>query len=175
MMPDFTTIHYLKDGNDRQQEAFRLLTEYRILEVLKQFDPILTGTIPLNIDLPESDLDISCYMKSEEEFKEVVQREFSTYEGFHCYVNTSFELPAVIATFCIEDTEIELFGQQQPAQAQNAYKHMVIEHQLLQLNGEDFRNKIIALKQQGMKTEPAFAQLLQLPGDPYSSLLELNI
>ncbi|MGL5579695.1 MAG: DUF4269 domain-containing protein, partial [Cetobacterium sp.] len=37
-----------------------------------------------------------------------------------------------------------------------------------------FRQKIIELKKDGMKTEPAFAFLLKLEGNPYDKILELE-
>lgn len=50
---------------------------------------------------------------------------------------------------------------------------MLVEYKLLQQHGEDFRQQVVALKKAGIKTEPAFAKLLQLPGDPYEALLQL--
>lgn len=52
---------------------------------------------------------------------------------------------------------------------------MLVEHQILAQKGKDFRAKIIDLKKMGIKTEPAFAQLLGLQGDPYKSLLKLEL
>ena len=43
---------------------------------------------------------------------------------------------------------------------------------LLQRHGAAFRQKIFQLKQSGFKTEPAFAQALNLDGDPYLALLD---
>ncbi|RZJ50822.1 MAG: DUF4269 domain-containing protein, partial [Chryseobacterium sp.] len=43
-MIDFTTIDYLKDGNERQKRAFEVLTIYKIFEKLSNFSPILAGT-----------------------------------------------------------------------------------------------------------------------------------
>ncbi len=48
---------------------------------------------------------------------------------------------------------------------------MVIEHKLLLERGEEFRLKIVDLKKQGYKTEPAFAMLLGLENDPYNEML----
>ena len=36
------------------------------------------------------------------------------------------------------------------------------------------KSKVIELKQSGQKTEPAFAALLQLQGDPYAAMLKLE-
>ncbi len=48
---------------------------------------------------------------------------------------------------------------------------MIVESRLLTLYGNDFKNKVIKLKKEGMKTEPAFASLLNLKGNPYKELL----
>jgi hypothetical protein len=52
---------------------------------------------------------------------------------------------------------------------------MLIEHSLLTEKGEHFRQEIIKLKRQGLKTEPAFAKLLGLDGDPYKAILKLGL
>ncbi|MNY83296.1 hypothetical protein D3C86_2259750 [compost metagenome] len=50
---------------------------------------------------------------------------------------------------------------------------MYVEYNLLSIHGEQFRQHIIELKKQGLKTEPAFAQALGIKGDPYLELLKL--
>lgn len=77
----------------------------------------------------------------------------------------------MVASFQLDDFSIELFGQNIPTRQQPGYRHMLVEYRLLQDYGEDFRQQIIQLKQQGIKTEPAFAQVLGLPGNPYEALL----
>jgi len=52
---------------------------------------------------------------------------------------------------------------------------MVTEYDILNHFGEDFRQQIIALKKAGYKTEPAFANILNLKGDPYTALLEFKL
>ncbi len=49
---------YLADGNQRQRAAHRVLSELRIFEILAPYHAMLSGTIPLAIDIPESDLDV---------------------------------------------------------------------------------------------------------------------
>jgi hypothetical protein len=81
-------------------------------------------------------------------------------------------MEAIVANFSIDGIAIEIFGQNIPTREQNGYRHMLIEHRILQERGEVFREAVIALKKSGIKTEPAFAQLLQIEGDPYLGLLE---
>ena len=50
---------------------------------------------------------------------------------------------------------------------------MVVEARLLRHGGPEVRHKIRQLKGQGLKTEPAFAAVFGLPGDPYQTLLAL--
>ena len=80
-----------------------------------------------------------------------------------------------MAKFSTQTFTIEFFGQNTPVQQQHAYKHMLIEHKILQKMGPEFKAAIIKLKKEGLKTEPAFAKLLGLTGNPYTALLEITI
>ena len=95
-------------------------------------------------------------------------------EGFAIKTCEHQHILSVKASFRVAGFDIEIFGQDIPTQRQNAYRHMVLEHRLLRERGESFRQEIIRLKQQGYKTEPAFARLLGIEGDPYSGLLALE-
>jgi len=170
-MIDFEKIDYLKDGSERQKSAYQNLTKYRILEKLADFNPILAGTIPINIDIPESDLDIICHWTNKIEFINLLKKFFSKELNFSLKEVKILNEETVITNFLIDNFEIEIFGQNIPCKFQNAFKHMLIEYQILQEKGEEFRQKVIELKMQGIKTEPAFAKLLNLIGDPYISLL----
>lgn len=78
----------------------------------------------------------------------------------------------IVLSFILEDLPIEIFGQNKPTIQQKAYLHMIAEYRILKEKGEDFKQKIIQLKQQGMKTEPAFGLLLGLD-NPYEDLLKM--
>lgn len=52
--------------------------------------------------------------------------------------------------------------------------HFVVERRLLQLAGDVLRDRVLALRQNGARTEPAFAAALGLPGDPYMELYRLS-
>ncbi len=173
-MTDFLNINYLKSGTARQQKAFEVLNENLILQKLSEFEPVLVGTIPINIDISSSDLDVACYWKDKNHFIEIIKQNFSEEKAFQIYEKEISGNEAVVANFFTNDFEIEIFGQNLPVQEQFGFRHMIIEAEILEENGEDFRQQIITLKKLGIKTEPAFAQLLHLKGDPYEALLNFK-
>ncbi|MBZ4037040.1 DUF4269 domain-containing protein [Flavobacterium sp. 17A] len=174
-MIDFTDITYLKTGNQKQQLAFEVLTKHKVLENLADFDPILVGTIPINIDIENSDLDIVCCWKNKSDFIEKVKALFKNKKDFSIRENLINNRESVVANFYIDAFEIEIFGQNVPTKEQNGYKHMVIEDQILRSKDENFRLEIIKLKKSGIKTEPAFGLLLGLKGNVYEELLAYKL
>lgn len=174
-MIEFTNIEYLKNGNQKQIQAFDVLTQNKILLNLAEFDPILVGTIPINIDIENSDLDIICYWKNKKDFTEKLNSLFGKENKFTIRETLIDNKESIIVNFKIDGFEIEIFGQNIQTKNQNGYKHMLIEYEILQSNDESFRLEIIKLKQNGYKTEPAFAFLLGLKGNPYKELLVYKI
>lgn len=153
--------------------SYTLLKKYNIIKSLSVYTPILAGTIPININIEGSDLDIICQYQDKVDFTKDIYSLFSGFEGFNIYENP--KLDAVVASFFTDGFTIEIFGQNIPTQQQNAYLHMVAEYKLLKIHGEAFRQKIIDLKKQGYKTEPAFAHVLGLTGNPYEALLNILV
>jgi len=164
-------IGYLKDGNDRQKKAYRVLKETDILPILKEYDPIVVGTIPIRIDIPGSDIDIVCNVSGILSFRELVKRSFSKYELFSDTIRDDEQV--YVASFIYDGLEIEIYATDKPSHLQNGYLHMIVEYRILCLKGEKFRAEIIRLKENGYKTEPAFGKLLGLE-NPYQDLLELG-
>jgi len=173
-LTDFKNIEYLRTGNSRQQEAYNELSGLDVFKKLSDFCPILTGTIPIGIDLPESDLDIICECSDHDDFTKRLKRLYGGMKGFWIKSSDFYGIPSTVAKFRSGNFDIEIFGQNIPAEQQNAYRHMLIEHRLLKEKGEEFRKKIIEIKRKGVKTEPAFARLLGLKGNPYLELLGLE-
>ncbi len=167
---NFCTLDYLKSGNPKQKAAYKTLERNAIMQQLDAFDPILAGTIPIGIDIADSDLDIICHSANLHHFAQTLTNKFSHFKGFSISAHGANN-SAVVAQFVVDNFILEIFGQALATRQQNAYRHMLIEHQLLLERGENFRQEIIALKEQGYKTEPAFALLLGLTGDPYTALL----
>jgi len=170
----FLNIEYLKFGNYKQKFAYKEINKYKIFEKLNKYNPILVGTIPIEIDLPNSDLDIICECKNHSEFSDFLKKEFSNQKDFKIHTITKYQgIKSTIAKFKTDNFIIEIFGQNIPTEKQNAYLHMIIENKILTEKGLKFKNRIIELKKNGIKTEPAFAKLLGLKGNPYDELLKL--
>lgn len=166
-MINFKDISYLQTGNPKQQAAFTLLTHHKILENLAEFEPVLVGTIPINIDIENSDLDILCHWKNKADFIKKTKQLFGKENHFSIREDRIDKQKSVIANFIISGFEIEIFGQNIPTELQNGYRHMLIEHQILNSKDENFRLEVIRLKEKGLKTEPAFGLLLGLKGNVY--------
>ncbi|HEX8327327.1 MAG TPA: DUF4269 domain-containing protein [Hymenobacter sp.] len=166
----------MQHGTPRQREAHETLQILKLWQTLADFGPVLAGTVPLNIDVPGSDLDVLCEVHPlmEAQFSAVLRAQYGHLPGFCLRRTTIGGLNCTISTFFYLGTEIEVFGQAVPAVQQRAFRHMVVEHAILQAGGEAWRQAVQHLKTQGLKTEPAFAALLHLPGDPYEALLTLE-
>ncbi len=174
-MPDFLTLEYLQSGNSRQRLAYKELRELGIFAALREFQPLLAGTVPLDVDLPESDLDILCCCGSHTAFTDLLRALYGGLPGFQV---SSYEVQGrtrSVADFRTESFVIEVFAENQPTHLQAAYRHMLAEHRILERMGPSFREEVRALKARGVKTEPAFAKLLGLRGDPYAALLDVDL
>jgi hypothetical protein len=170
----FETLDYLRNGNERQQRALRVIEQHDLFSNLSPYDPLLAGTIPIGIDIASSDLDVLCHWKNREKFLEDMIEHFSTQQNFRLRAVNIRERDSIVVNFRLEEFEVEIFGQNRPSRDQEGFRHMVIEHKLLLKHGEELRNEVIRLKNEGMKTEPAFARALKLDGDPYEALLRFE-
>ena len=170
---DFRRIEYLKDGTPRQRVVYDCLCKYGILSSLSDFDPVVVSTICLDVDIDSSDIDVVCYAKYLSEFKSRVLSIFGKFPGF-CQHERVRPYPAVIASFRVDSFEVEIFGVAVPVEKQDAYRHLSVLARLIEVGGEEFRDEIRRLKVSGLKTEPAIAESLNLSGNPYAAVLELE-
>lgn len=144
-----------------------------VMKLLAAFDPHIAGTPPLSVDLPASDIDILCHAPNPLDFTIALWSSFSTSEEFRIHQWLGQDR-AVIASFSTHGWRFEIFGQDRPVAEQAGWRHFVIERRLLQLGGSAFRKEVLRMRRQGLKTEPAFARLLGLKGDPYRALLDID-
>jgi hypothetical protein len=171
---NFQNPAYLTRGNARQRRAYRALQSLDIFRVLRAYTPILAGTIPLEIDICGSDLDIICEVRDLDAFTRAVTDTFGARPGFCIKREIIKGVESVIANFDHAGFPIEVFGQPKLVTEQNAYRHLVVEAWLLKIGGERARHAIRKLKRAGLKTEPAFARYFNLQGDPYEEVLRLS-
>ncbi|MGR3273784.1 DUF4269 domain-containing protein [Acaryochloris sp. 'Moss Beach'] len=144
-----------------------------LLNILHDFNPCIIGTPPLGIDISTSDIDIACSAKDLSHFRCCSHQNFGKLKDYRCYDSIAQNLPAVIVQFHSMGWELELFCQTIPTEQQWGVRHFRIEQRLLELEPR-LRIAVQQLKQKGIKTEPAFAQILGLEGDPYIAMLELE-
>lgn len=172
MKNEFKDISYLANGNEKQKRSYLILKDNKVMQTLLKYKPLLVGTIPINIDVNNSDLDIVCEVDNFEIFETLLKEEFSKYSDF--YINYNKKDLIIVCSFKIDEVEIEIYGSKTKSSESNGYRHMMIENRILKLLGNEFRLKVINLKESGLKTEPSFAKLLNLKGNPYEELLLLE-
>jgi hypothetical protein len=223
-----------------QNAVFNTLTKINLFNILSAYSPILVGTIPIGINIENSDLDIilNCRETDQENLIELIETHFGHHFGFTIGIQSFHDANIIMAHFSIPITvgesgvyavamerqsgekmgnldqtiswpnsiEVEIFAQNRATDQQNGYLHMIKEAQVLDYfekrekmeekegsffvweNGKEisenlstkksFREGIIELKRSGVKTEPAFVQLLGIGGDdinPYEALLEYSV
>ena len=143
-----------------------------ILEHLSKFNPVVAGTLPIAVDTAESDIDILCECMDLGAFNQIADHVFSGFADYarHDRAPTRHVGQAVVVRFTCEGLPFEIFATDCPTSEQFGFVHMLVEARILALLGDSFAQKLRDLKQAGVKTEPAFAQLLGLDGDPYITL-----
>lgn len=150
-----------------------VIEELKILTRLAEFTPVAIGTPPLGLATAESDIDIACSSPDFDRFSAVVRSAFDRMEAFSIRHVDHLAAPAEVASFKAMGWEIELFCQKVATDHQWGVRHFRVEARLLAL-GPHLKDAVMRLKREGLKTEPAFAKALSLPGDPYVALLELE-
>lgn len=152
----------------------------------------MVGTFPLGLLVAGSDLDIACSSPDLDHFEAILHaalrslgvtassRRITLSDGLP---HQQPDLPpaslpgsqlASVTSFALAGTPAEVFCQRAPVTEQHGFRHMIVEGRLLALGGPALRDLVLTRKRAGQKTEPAFAELLGLPGDPYQALLTLE-
>ncbi|MEI1279560.1 DUF4269 domain-containing protein [Leptospira venezuelensis] len=154
---------------NRFSDCTSLLKDHKVLEILSEFSPEFVGSIPIGVDLPHSDIDIICELKPS--LLKVLEL-FSSYPNYQITEKLLGNIPSLLCRFRIGSEKVEIVAQNLLPKKQISYLHMIIEEKILKEKGETFKLSVLEKKKEGKNTESAFAELLGLKGDPYSSLLE---
>lgn len=145
-----------------------------LMEVLAAYGPAIVGSMPLGLQLVDSDVDIACVAADLDEFEGTLA------EAFQPFIIRTWRRPpappASVTSLRLSGMLIEVFAQPIPVLRQTAFRHMIVEGQLLRVFGEPLRAEVLRLKrEEGLGTEPAFARALGLvETDPYEALLRLE-
>ncbi|WP_240837253.1 DUF4269 domain-containing protein [Acidaminobacter sp. JC074] len=154
---------FLKSHHQAIKKATEIFISYQA------YSPVIVGTFPIDIDISSSDIDVIMQSDDLDRLKDKLHSDFSSYEGFELS-----HKDILVCRFNHLDFQIEIYATKEPVSSLNSYRHLIVEKRLLELYPETFRQAVIDLKMSGVKTEPAFARLLGLEGDPYQALLELE-
>ena len=160
-MQNWRDISYLARGTESQRQVYEVLSKSRVLVKLAAFDPIVASTHCLAIDIPSSDIDIICTAPDLRLLQAEVRAHFGQCAGFRDGIRMRAGCTYYVATF-------EAYGMQA------AYRHLCQTSRLVNIGGATFQRAVQDLKRQGLKTEPAIAQILRLEGEPYQAILNLE-
>jgi Domain of unknown function (DUF4269) len=138
---------------------------------LAAYTPALVGTFPLGLTVAGSDIDIACYAPDAALFQLDLERSLAARS---IAAEPRRFGGTVVAGFVHDGTPYEVFAEGKVVHQQAGFRHMIVEGRVLVLGGTVLRARIIEMKRAGTKTEPAFAQVLGLAGDPYAAVLALE-
>jgi hypothetical protein len=141
-----------------------------VLIILANYSPTVVSTIFIDLDTPDSDIDVVCRYADKNEFAAVFLQAFSAKKDFELNVRDDH----VLGRFAQHGFLIEIYASAIAVTEQPAYRHFMIMKRLVSIGGNKFQEKIKSLKNTGIKTEPAIATLLNLSGDPYGAVLDLE-
>lgn len=157
---------------EANKPVFEAITKSQMLSSFRDHQPVIAGTFPLGIHHSESDVDVLLTSDDLKSLQKKLQGEYGKQEGFKSYISDDSSF--MVANFSFQGVPFEVYANKTQSVRQRAFKHFHIEERLLKLGEDPFRDKIISLRNQGIKTEPAFATALGLKGDPYLALLDIH-
>src|ERR1041385_310020 len=105
MAPDFFDLTYLSKGSAVQQAGLRAIINSGIMNSLKEFSPVVVGTLPLDLFISTSDIDIICCFADVEIFQSQFQH--STRKDLN-------GVDSVITNFDFGGFQFEIVGQAIP-------------------------------------------------------------
>lgn len=174
----FLATDYLRTGNAQQQAAAHTLDALDLHSLVTARDWVLAGTIPIDIAIDGSDLDVLVWADDPAATRDELTERFGMCPGFASWPHGR-EANTWCVSFDGDGAPVEFFIQNVPVAEQRAFRHMVAEAALLEAHGVWLRERVLELKRAGIKTEPAFAQALGLElgedGDPYLALLDTQV
>jgi hypothetical protein len=143
-----------------------------LMDVLAPFDPHVIGTLPLGLALPSSDIDVAVFTPDPNEVAAKLWLAKDGLRGLSMRRWTGDGRP-LVANFQAFGWEFEVFAACTAVRDQVGWRHFDVERRLLTIGGSALQRAVLQRRLAGMKTEPAFADLLGLEGDPYAAMSRL--
>lgn len=172
-------FHYLSLESvvrlEHNTKVFSAIEKLGVLSEFRSNNPIVSGTFPLGLNIATSDVDILMECTDLNQFKNILITRYSLEKNFAIKKLAAGGEPSIVAEFLYGDVKFEIFAQNMHPVLQSSNRHFLVEERLLKLGKEPLRNKVLALKNEGIKTEPAFAKVLKITGDPYHGLDQLRL
>jgi predicted metalloenzyme YecM len=158
---------------ENHHDLHQWLESTNLMAKMAAWRPLFSGSIPLEIDLPGSDLDILLEATDLERDSVAIKKALGrSIDLTWKPAVSSHGGRALIARIKNAPRTIELFLSETPVLRQNSHRHLLSEYLYLLAKGESLRTEVRKLKQSGLRTEPAFAAALDITGDPYQELLK---
>jgi len=158
-------------GTESQRRAGVIVGELGLLEHLAPWYGALVSSFNLGLDRPGSDIDIICEAPDGQVFRGEMERRYGHHDAFAVRVRPTGE---TVASFIYRGVPVEVFAGPLPVNRNAAWRHLNVMRRVLRIGGEWVREAIRAGRGRGLKGEAALAHLLDLPGDPYVVLQELE-
>lgn len=149
---------------EKKASIYSVLNSEILSSLLKNYNTLVVGTYPLDLENTKSDLDILAQGSFEE-----VTRLIQNYVG-----KESVTIKTNTLNFKINETPVQIYVCNQSPTFQQSFQHFQVEEKILKYARS---LDLVALKQQrqsNTKNEKAFATALQIVGDEYDVLEKMN-
>lgn len=150
--------------------AHAALHHTQVMALLGAFQPTLVSTIWVNLHINTSDVDILCCYSTAESFVDCCDASLGMFDRYCLQKKQGY----VLVSFYVGAVEFEIYATTTPIQQQLGYRHFMIMRKLVNIGGLALCKKVKSLKQQGNKTEPALCKILNIIGDPYREILQVE-
>jgi predicted metalloenzyme YecM len=145
------------------------------LKALKAWTPLVSGSLPLEIETEQSDLDILLCHSDLSLAASEISNALNEFGKITWKRSVSRQGECLIGELKLKQRPIELFVSRVPVLQQDSHTHFLREYQLLVKHGQTLRDFVRIQKKKGNSTEQAFCNAFGVSSDPYLSLLQSDI
>lgn len=151
----------LRTGDDGPHRAAREWASLAIAERLAAWRPAVVASLASGLGVDGSDLDVVVDLRFPG-FLAAVRAAYGDRPGFSIREHG----PRLVVRFSGPALVVEIVGEARPVEEQQAHRHAVVHRRLVLERGATFAAEVRRVRRAtGLKTEPAIAFVLGLPGD----------